>query len=137
MRPTTVRSARTWRWARVRPKVGQFNGPGNLVWAAPPLCPDMIFGRQSGVAADRIACDHVSGLLVRSRIVESKLRYPDLTALGASSAARTGRAIFAITSSEHGRGIRSLGMQAFRQRQRQQEGGVGGAIGRAGARAPS
>ena len=56
----TLRSARTWRWARVRPRSGSATNRGrcshpNLVWAALPLRPDMIFGSADPDFADHSA----------------------------------------------------------------------------------
>src|SRR5262245_50079831 len=53
MQRTTIRSARTWHWTRVRPGSGGaalrcHNRHSNLVRAAPPLRPDMIFGKDTG-----------------------------------------------------------------------------------------
>src|SRR5215510_2342811 len=52
MRRITIGSARTWPWIKTRRWVGQSSGPAhcrhpNLVRLAPPLRPDMIFGKDT------------------------------------------------------------------------------------------
>jgi len=54
MQRITITRARTWRWARMRPWVGRSSGPvsfryPNLGRAAPPIRPDMIFGKDRGM----------------------------------------------------------------------------------------